>query len=96
MFGDILKEIREDKGFTQSDLAELLNLSRSTITSYENNINEPSFQILIKIADVFGVSIDYLLGRTPEKHNLNLEQAVNKDLLLKIYKILNEYDIKKK
>lgn len=96
MFGKRLKELRENQGITQSDLAASLNVSRQSISGYENNSVEPSLDIIVKIADIFNVSLDYLLCRSKEKYNLNLEQAVNKDLLLKIHKILAEYDIEKK
>lgn len=96
MFGERLKELREDQGMTQSDLAIMLNTSRTTISSYESNTNEPSFQILIKISDIFNVSTDYLLCRTKEKQNLNLLNSTNKDFLLKLYELANSYKILKK
>lgn len=96
MFGKRLKELRENQGITQADLAASLNVSRQSISGYENDAVEPSLDIIVKIADIFNVSLDYLLCRSKEKYNLNLEQANNKELLLKIYTILAEYDINKK
>lgn len=63
-FPEILKELREKKGFTQKQLAEALYLSKTTISQYENGTHTPSIETFIKLADIFDVSIDYLLGRT--------------------------------
>lgn len=62
MFGEILQELRKDKGWKQSDLAEMLGLSKSAVGSYESGVSEPSFDNLVKISDLFNVNIDYLLG----------------------------------
>jgi transcriptional regulator with XRE-family HTH domain len=77
MFGCRLKELREDHGMTQNDLADRLNTSRTTITEYERNKNEPNFDMLVKIADIFNVTTDYLLCRTNEKYYLKLLNNVN-------------------
>ncbi|MBS5934895.1 MAG: helix-turn-helix transcriptional regulator [Clostridiales bacterium] len=96
MFGERLKELREDQGMTQSDLANMLNISRASISGYETEANDPSIDILIKLADIFNVSLDYLLGRTKEKYNLNLMSKANKSILLELYKVIENYKIYKK
>lgn len=48
---------------TQQQLAARLSLAKSTISQYENNINEPDLKTLVELADIFEVSVDYLLGR---------------------------------
>lgn len=73
-FPDRLKAIREDKGITQKHLAEVLSITISTISHYENGTREPSIEILIQMAEVLGVSVDYLVGSTdvnilPEEMN---------------------------
>ena len=92
MFGVRLRALRESQGLTQNDLATKLNTARTTITLYENSTNEPDFNTLIKIADIFNVSLDYLLGRTDEKYNSNvfLPENKNKDIVSKIHNLLNE------
>lgn len=67
MFGDRLKELRENKQLKQSDLANDLGIGRTTLSHYELNNREPDFNTLEKIANYFDVSIDYLLGRTDLK-----------------------------
>lgn len=59
-----LKEIRKSKGISQLKLAMDLNTNQNTISRYETGEREPSINELIKIADYFNVSIDYLLERT--------------------------------
>jgi Helix-turn-helix. len=52
---------------TQKELAEYLCVQRNAISRYENDEREPEYDILVKMADYFSVSTDYLLGRTDEK-----------------------------
>ncbi|ABP67680.1 transcriptional regulator, XRE family [Caldicellulosiruptor saccharolyticus DSM 8903] len=59
-----LKELREEKNISRSDLAEILGVSTQTIANYENGHREPNFDTLLKIADYFGVTVDYLIGRS--------------------------------
>ena len=59
-----LKEIRKSKGISQLKLALDLNTSQNTISRYETGEREPSITELKKIADYFGISVDYLLERT--------------------------------
>ncbi len=59
-----LKELRKARGISQTKLAMDLNTNQNTISRYETGEREPGNLELIKIADYFNVSIDYLLGRT--------------------------------
>lgn len=59
-----LKEIRKARGVSQLRLATDLNTSQNTISRYETGEREPGLKELIRIADYFNVSIDYLLERT--------------------------------
>ena len=67
-FHDRLKDLREDSDLTQEQLASKLKITRSAINHYENSTREPDFEILIKIADLFDVSLDYLLCRTNKRY----------------------------
>lgn len=62
-----LKDLRKEKGITQLQLAMELNMSQNTISRYETGERQAGYDELIKIADYFNVSIDYLLERTDEK-----------------------------
>ena len=59
-----LKELRKKKGISQLRLATDLNTTQNTISRYETGEREPGIAELIKIADYFNVSVDYLIGRT--------------------------------
>lgn len=60
--GEILADLREDKGITQTELAEIIGVARNTISSYENDAFIPDSNKLIPLAKLFDVSVDYLLG----------------------------------
>ena len=64
LFPTRLKALRQSMNLPQEQLAHLLGVDRSTISSYESSMRQPSLGTLSRIADVFGVSTDYLLGRT--------------------------------
>lgn len=64
MFGKIIKELRKQWGLTQLQFGEKIGLAESTISLYENSNRQPDFETLIKIANYFDVSTDFLLGRT--------------------------------
>lgn len=94
MLGDRLKELREDKGMNQDQLADMLGVTRSAVSSYETNVNMPSLEIATKIADIFNVSLDYLTCRTKEMHNLNIFDKKSKALILDIIKAIDNYENK--
>lgn len=96
MMGDRLSELRRDFGYTQEDLSLLLKINRSSISNYEQGINEPSLSTIVKLANLYNVSTDYLLCRTKEKNNFNLLSKDHKELILRFNNLLNEYDITKK
>lgn len=61
-----LKEIRKRKKLTQIKVAMDLNMSQNTVSRYESGEREPGITELIKFADYFGVSVDYILERTDD------------------------------
>ena len=63
-----LREVRKSKGISQLKLSVDLNMSQNTISRYETGDREPGIIELIKIADYFNISVDYLLGRTDNPH----------------------------
>lgn len=60
--GSRIKELRKANGMTQEELSDMLGLVRTAVVAYEQDINEPSVANLKKLAEIFKVSIDYLLG----------------------------------
>ena len=94
-----LKTLRKEHGYTQEQIADILNLTRSSIANYENGINEPSISILVAIADLYNVSLDWLTGRTKTRYNSNLyikDNIENIDVITKIYELLKNFDISRK
>ncbi|WP_282801173.1 helix-turn-helix transcriptional regulator [Secundilactobacillus kimchicus] len=71
MFPIRLKELRKLKGFSQSELAKYVNVSQQTIGSWEVGRSEPNIETLQRLASLFGVTVDYLLGKnqTPKWAN---------------------------
>ena len=66
-FKDILKNLRREKGLTQKELAEKVGLRQSHISSWARGEKTPLISGLIKLADFFNCSVDYLIGRTNNK-----------------------------
>lgn len=65
-FAEITKNLRKERNLSQAELAEALQVSKACISMIEIGRNEPTAITLIKYADFFGCSIDYLLGRSDE------------------------------
>lgn len=64
--GDILAELREDRGLTQLALSEQLHISNSSISAYETGSRLPNIEALLAFSDFYDVTVDYLLGRTTD------------------------------
>lgn len=64
ILGSRLKELRELKGLRQEDVANVFSYGKSTISQWESGRNEPEYEILVKLAEYFEVTTDYLLGKT--------------------------------
>lgn len=62
-FGERLKELRQNRHLKGQEVAKILGIATSTYVSYENRNSQPAFTVLCDIANLFGVSLDYLLGR---------------------------------
>lgn len=61
-----LREWRKKKKLTQEQLAKKVNMTKGTISNYENGYSSPPHDTLVALADVLGISTDYLLGRTDD------------------------------
>lgn len=62
-FPERLKQLRRDNGMLQADLAEHFKVSKSAVSGWEVGRNQPCYDILIEMSILFGVSVDYLIGR---------------------------------
>jgi transcriptional regulator with XRE-family HTH domain len=77
-FSQRLKKLRKDKHLTQAQVAERIGVTASMVSSYETDIRLPSYEVMLRIADVFGVSVDYLLGRQ-EKRLLDISELTEEE-----------------
>lgn len=90
---EILRNLREDNDLKQTDIANILCITQQTYSNYENAKSEIPLNNLIKLADFYNVSTDFLLGRTTYKDNLKslnsllLDNITYGDLLNKISKL---------
>ena len=75
MIGDRLRQLRKEKGYEAQYVAKLVNVTKSAYSGYENNRNMPSYDVLDKLANIFNVSTDYLLGRNEIPRMLSDEEA---------------------
>lgn len=64
---EAIRNLRIDGGYTQKQIAELLNIKQNTYSQYEIGVLNYPIEVLLKLADFYGVSVDYLLGRTKIK-----------------------------
>ena len=73
-----IRDLREDRDLRQSDLAKATGIDQRTISNYETGKTNPDSDALIQLADFFGVTIDYLVGRT----SLNLSGSAERIALI--------------
>lgn len=78
MLGNNIKELRKAKRMTQKELADTLHVSQQTVGSWETERAIPGADTLAQLADYFGVTTDYLLGRSEKKSSS--EEQETKDL----------------
>lgn len=84
--GNRLIQLRKEKGYTRESFAEILEISPYTLRNYELEVTDPGHPFLIKVADLFNVSIDYLMGVTEER-----EKMTSYSLKSSEYEIIEKY-----
>ena len=90
MLSERLKTLRKRDGITQTEFAKEFNVSAGTIGNWETGAREPDYQTLLRIADFFGVSADYLLGHD---ENSSVTPAVTKFRELRIARGIQQKDL---
>lgn len=90
---ETLKSLRQAKKLTQAETAQLLNVSLSSYQKYERDKNNtvPSLDVLVRIADLFHVTTDYLLGRNTDEPNTLDQLAIEFDMTVLEQKIVENY-----
>lgn len=88
-----LKQLRKQHKLSQQKLADILHISQQSIYKYENGITTPDLETLIRMADFFNTSIDYLIGYTDISHKIEpvKEEMLNSDemSMIKVYRKLS-------
>ena len=84
-----LKELRKEKGLTQTDLAELLEVTKLTIHNWENGVSSIKSDRLKKLCEIFDVDVPYLLGYNNVKNETNIKTTVLDEALEKLRAINN-------
>lgn len=79
MFGEKLKALRKSTDMTQQQIADKLGVTRAAYSHFENGRNEPDSETIVKLAKIFEVSTDYLLGHTDSQKDPNLLVATHVD-----------------
>ena len=96
LLGKRIKELRKKFKLTQTELANQVGVTKSTIAAYENDSRQPSYDVLIKLAAVFRVSVDsLLLDRTEvilDAHDLTVEQTDILNILIAYFRKSNSIE----
>ncbi len=77
MYGIKLKELREERGLTQEELADFLNSTQKQISKWETERIEPNIFWLCKLAKFYNVSVDFILGLEDENNNIEIHNSFN-------------------
>lgn len=91
-YGERLKRLREDRKLSQQQLADRLNINRSTYARYELGQTQPDYETLQRLADFYEVSVDYLFGRENNNNLPGLTPKDEKDIAKQLEKIVEAMD----
>ncbi|MGN0975922.1 MAG: helix-turn-helix domain-containing protein [Gemmiger sp.] len=86
-----IRDLREDRDLRQKDVALAIGIDQQTLSNYETGRTRPDSEALIRLADFFDVSIDYLVGRTP-----SAQPCSNAGLVREIERIQGELETLKR
>jgi transcriptional regulator with XRE-family HTH domain len=76
MLGERLIFLRKSRGWTQEEISKKIGVHRGTYSNYEANKREPDYKTLKKIADIYDVTTDYLLGRENNEASIDIKEAL--------------------
>ena len=88
-----IRELRVEKNISMLELAAAINVSDAAISNWENDINEPKASYLVRLANYFGCTVDYLLGREDDVGNVSVmgaELNASEQKLIDCYRSLTE------
>jgi len=76
-----LEELRRQRGLSQTQMADVLQISQQAYSNYENGKRKPDYEMLIKIADFFETTTDWILGNSDERFSLNKNNSLSPEKL---------------
>ena len=88
-FGENLKKLRKDRRLTQKDFGARFGLSKAVVSKYENGMGYPPYDMLLQIAQYFGVTADYLLGAAEGK-TVNVSDLTDSQVAI-IHQLIAEF-----
>lgn len=94
MICDRIKQLREQTGYSQAQLAKRLDVTRSSVNAWEMGLSMPTTQYVVALANLFRVSADYLLGLTASS-SIVLDGYTQEEIEL-LYKLIRYFDDQKK
>ena len=94
MLSEMIKTLREDAGYSQSQLAKKLDVTRSSVNAWEMGISTPTTHYIVELSKLFHVSTDYILG-IDNNRSINLNGYSKSEIEL-LYKLINYFDKNKK
>lgn len=89
-FGKFLRAMREDLDLTQTEVMRKTGINNKTLSGYENNVSEPDLRTLTVLAELYGFSVDVMLGLSDDT-----QTSMEEKMLLKYFRALSESDKKK-
>ena len=93
--GERIKQLRKEKGMTQTDLAQTLNVTKGTVSTWETNSRVPGFETLTALCDLFDRRMDYIMGRSDDATPTTQNEDEMEDLALsQVEADLTEYALK--
>lgn len=87
-----LKELRMSKNLIQNDIAKILNIPKSTYARYELEVSEAPIEIYFRLANFYGVSLDYLLDNPNPVKEKKSEFSLHEEELIDIYRELSDFN----
>lgn len=93
MLSEMIKELREDAGFSQSQLAKKLDVTRSSVNAWKMGLSTPTTHYIVELAKLFHVSTDYILGL--DKTRTIILDGYTEEQIELLYKLINYFDKQK-
>lgn len=90
MLGDTIRELREQRGWSQSDLAERCGTFQQTIGRYESGTHEPKASMITALSAAFGVTVSYLLGMDDDPNPHGVDLAADEWRLISCYRAADD------